>query len=139
MRLKLFESLKTRLPELEAILVKYNDHWRYEDHIYRFYHHSYKVFGLQSATQEIVEALRALLPDQKLNADFQAILDGGTDKTFSLEDNARWLEKTRPIMEAFFHARFFLHMAVRYGRELEGIPHNLPAGWAALLYLYRLR
>jgi hypothetical protein len=46
---------------------------------------------------------------------------------------------TRPIVEAFFHARFFLEMAVRYGNELDKAPHMLPSGWAALFYLYELR
>lgn len=45
---------------------------------------------------------------------------------------------TRPILEAFFHARFFLEMAVRYA-DLPGPPTSLPSGWAALLYLYELR
>lgn len=41
--------------------------------------------------------------------------------------------------EAFFHARFFLKMAVKYGEELDEAPSTLPSGWAALLYLYNLR
>jgi hypothetical protein len=63
----------------------------------------------------------------------------GTGKPFELEHNKRWLEVTRPIVEAFFHARYFLDMAVRYGRSLEELPMTLPSGWAALLYLYQLR
>jgi hypothetical protein len=43
------------------------------------------------------------------------------------------------MLEAFFHARYFLEMAVKYGRELELPPTLLPSGWAALLYLYNLR
>lgn len=137
---QLFESLKARRPELEALLAKYETQWRYEDRVYRFYHHSYKVFGLQDGTLEIVEVLRSLLPERGLNADFQAILQAGTGKTFSLEDNTRWLEVTRPIVEAFFHAQFFLQMAVKYGRDLEDLPGSpLSSGWAALLYLYDLR
>lgn len=57
---------------------------------------------------------------------------------FKTEDNARWTEVTRPILEAFFHARFFLEMAVRYA-DLEKPPLPLPSGYAALLYLYGLR
>ena len=45
---------------------------------------------------------------------------------------------TRPILEAFFHARFFLEMAVRHA-HLESPPSPLPSGYAALLYLYGLR
>ena len=49
------------------------------------------------------------------------LLMDNTGKRFTPEDNSRWTEVTRPILEAFFHARFFLEMAVRYGHleELE--------------------
>jgi len=55
------------------------------------------------------------------------------------QGNRRWLEVTRPIVEAFFHAQYFLEMAVRYGRQLKRPPRQLPSGWAAFLYLYDLR
>jgi hypothetical protein len=38
------------------------------------------------------------------------------------------------MVEAFFHARFFLEMAVRYA-HLEQPPNPLPSGYAGLLYL----
>lgn len=60
-------------------------------------------------------------------------------RTFKPAHNARWLEVTRPIVEAYFHAGCFLEVAVRYGRELEYPPRHLPSGWAAFLYLYGLR
>ncbi len=59
-------------------------------------------------------------------------------REFAPEDNARWAEVTRPIVEAFFHARFFVEMAVRYAR-LDRPPSLLPSGYAALLCLYGLR
>ena len=46
---------------------------------------------------------------------------------------------TRVFLEAFFHARFFLEMAVKYGKELPASPTLLPSGWAALLCLYNIR
>jgi hypothetical protein len=67
------------------------------------------------------------------------IVKEGTGKTFENEHNRRWPQETRPIVEAFFHARYFLEMAVRYGKDLEHPPRMLPSGWAALLYLYNLR
>jgi hypothetical protein len=45
----------------------------------------------------------------------------------------------RPIVEAFFHAKFMLTMAVKYGKKLKEAPNMLPSGWAALLYLYKMR
>lgn len=57
----------------------------------------------------------------------------------ALEDNARWLAVTRPMLEAFFHARFMVEVAARYGREPNAPPSRLPSGWAALLHLRGLR
>jgi hypothetical protein len=137
---ELLSNLKAALPRLEEVLATYNDHWGYEDPIYRFYHHSFKVYSLQSATSVITDALRALAPGgQELNEWFLKIVDDGTGKVFEHSHNARWLDHTRPIVEAFFHARYFLEMAVRYGRTLEAPPNCLPSGWAAFLYLYNLR
>lgn len=136
---QLLAALKVRYGEFEELLARFSDHWTFEDRIYRFYHHSFKVFHLQDYTLEIVDALRSLLPGRDLNSDFLIILEEGTGKTFTLEDNGRWLEVARPIVEAFFHARYFLEMAVRYGRELNDPPHVLPSGWAGFLYLFNLR
>lgn len=58
----LFKNLQTQLPELENLLVQCSNHWGYEDPIYRFYHHSFKVYGLQDHTTKIVQALQALAP-----------------------------------------------------------------------------
>ena len=88
---------------------------------------------------EIVEVLQSLSPNLKLNDWFLSIVHEGTGKDFNMEDNVRWLEVTRPILEAFFHARYFLEMAVKYGHELKSPPNMLPSGWASFLYLYNLR
>ena len=135
----LLASLKRDLPELEALLAESSSHWGYEDPIYRFYHQSWKVYGIQEATSRIVERLKALAPDRPLDGWFTAIVEEGTGRRFSVEDNRRWPVATRPILEAFFHARYFLEMAVKYGRELERPPQIIPSGWAAILCLYGLR
>jgi hypothetical protein len=135
----LFSRLKGQLATLEALLEECSGQWGYEDPIYRFYHHSFKVYLLQEKTTKIVEALRALAPERQLDAWFLEIVSAGTRRTFELAHNVRWLEETRPIVEAFLHARYFLEMAVRYGKELERPPSLLPSGWAAILSLYRLR
>lgn len=135
----LFNNLKASVGDLEKLLEEYSSHWGYEDRVYRFYHQSFKVYGLQEATGAIVAALQALAPERKLNDWFTQIVKDGTGKTFEQQHNRRWLEVTRPIVEAFFHARYFLEMAVRYGKELKAPPRTMPSGWAALLYLYNLR
>lgn len=135
----LFQNLKAHLPELETLLAQCTNHWGYEDPIYRFYHHSFKVYGLQDQTIKMVQALQALAPQTRLNEQLLRIVKAGTGKVFKNSDNRRWDSVTRPILEAFFHARFFLEMAVKYGHELPAPPNTLPSGWAALLYLYNLR
>jgi hypothetical protein len=135
----LFKNLKTELFVLEKLLEDCSGPWGYEDSIYRFYHQSYKVYHLQGQTKEIVSKLQTLLPGVPLNEWFMQIIKEGTGKTFAKEDNRNWLAVTRPILEAFFHARYFLEMAVRHGKELDFLPSLLPSGWAAFLYLYNLR
>ena len=135
----LLANIKQRVPELEKLLQHAQSHWGYEDCVYRYYHQSWKVFGVQSTTTQIVKTLRELLPDVELNGRFLAIIESGTGKQFTNETNKNWDATTRPLLEAFFHARFMLEMVVKYGRELDEPPQILPSGWAAVLYLYGLR
>lgn len=135
----LLANIKQHLPELEALLGRTRSHWEYEDFVYRFYHHSFKVFGVQRLTTTIVAALRELLPDATMNSDFIAIIEEGTGRVFTTDMNATWTATTRPLLEAFFHARFVLEMVVKYGPTLDTPPEMLPSGWAAVLYLYGLR
>jgi hypothetical protein len=123
---------------LKALLDASSDHWGFEDPVHRFYHQSFKVLWLQHRTDAIVQRLRDLLPGRPLHPWFLDIVRRGTGKEFATSDNDRWTLVTRPIVEAFFHARFFLEMAVRYAK-LETPPRPLPSGYAALLHLYQLR
>ena len=136
---KLLANIKQHLPELEKLLAEADDHWGMEDCVYRFYHQSFKVYCLQNFTTAICTALASLLPDRPLNAWFSQIVAEGTGKTFDMSHNEDWLRHTRPIVEAFFHAHYFLQMACKYGRELNEPPSALPSGWAAVLYLFDLR
>ncbi len=134
----LLGKLREHRASLTDLFASNSDHWGYEDRVYRFYHQSFKVYHVQEQTKAIVAALRALAPDSPLNEWFVEIVNQGTGREFTLDDNARWTSVTRPILEAFFHARFFLEMAVRYA-NLESPPRPLPSGYAVLLYLYGLR
>jgi hypothetical protein len=127
-------------PELRRVLENVNDSWCYEDCIYRFYHQSLKVFELQNATKAIVDVLTTIAPEARpFCSFFSEIVQHGTGRKFSLADNQHWLERAAPIVQAFFHARYFLEMAAKYAAELAEPPEVLPSGWAALLCLYGLR
>ena len=139
---ELLDNIKADLPNLENLLETYSSGWNYEDPIYRFYHESFKVYDLQDDTQKIVNALRNLSvnKDQKLNGYFEEIIyQGAQNKEWKVEHNQDWYNQTVPFVNAFFHAKFFLEMAVKYGNELEKAPQIRPYGWSALLNLYNLR
>jgi hypothetical protein len=141
MEKELLTNIKAKLPELDGLLQEMRSHWEYEDPVYRFYHQSFKVYALQNETKRIVAALRSIAPNgTTFSPMFEEICQAGASgKHFEPEHNVNWTMHTRPFVEAFFHAKFFLEMAVKYGRELEEPPHMLPSGWAALLCLYNLR
>lgn len=61
------EALKQRRTALNRLL-KGTKFGGYASRVYRFYSQSFKVFHLQEQTEEIVNELRALLPERELNA-----------------------------------------------------------------------
>lgn len=134
----LLQRIQERKPELEAMLQLMNKHWTYEDPVYRFYHHSFKVYYLQSETEDAVRLLQSLLPGRSMNQDFSQIVAEGTGRVFDTSHNQDWGRHTRPIVEAFFHSKFMIEMAVRYS-GLPEPPQLMPSGWAAFLYLFDLR
>ena len=135
----LLQNIKQHLPKLEELLAQVEAHWGIEDGFYRFYHQSFKVYHLQHMTEEIRNALQGLLPNHAMNRWFSEIVSQGTGLQFEVSHNKDWLGHTRPIVEAFFHAHYFLKMAVKYGKGLETAPDCMPSGWAAVLYLFDLR
>ena len=135
----LLQSLKNDLPALEKLLEEAGSHWGFEDPFYRFYHQSFKVFHLQDLTGRIVEVLRKHNQGKGLNPWFLEIVAQGTGQTFTTEANLDWTNRARPILEAFFHAKTFLALAVQYAKSLDHAPQMMPSGWAAVLYLYNVR
>jgi hypothetical protein len=89
--------------------------------------------------EEETGKLLALAPHLKLNSYFSKIAAEGTGKSFDTSHNANWLKHTRPIVEAFFHARHMLVMVCKYAGEPSEPPQALPSGWATVLYLYDVR
>lgn len=143
-RRQILKNFRDNLDKLRELWNKVNKEWNYDDGIYRFYHHSYKVVHLQPFTLEIVELLTSLKPtniEVTIDPMFMQIVNEGTGKEFKHAWNSEWLASTRQIVEAFFHARFFLEMAFNAAMTMEGEGDKgmLPSGWAAILYFYGLR
>ncbi len=138
---QLLANIKASISALDTLLEEISSHWVYEDPIYRFYYQSFKVYSLQNITRRIVDALRDLAPEgQSLCKEFEEIIkEGVSGKEFKHEHNEKWTHHTRPFVEAFFHAKFFLEMVVKYGKEIEEPLEMLTSGWAAVLCLYDLR
>lgn len=136
---RLLDAIKARLAELEQLRLQFTV--MYEDRVYRFYHSSFKVYSLQDTTLRTVELFSSIAEatDNKLCEWFEQIVADGTRKEFEMEHNSSWPQHTRPIVEAFLHAKYFWEMMIKYGNELETAPAMLPDGWAAILELYNQR
>ena len=151
------------MPELTVLLATMNA--RCEDGVYRFYHGSFKVYTLQSCTEHAVEIVLALAPNPALDSRFVEIMLAGTGTEFGVvKGEESGPDAPRHVVEAFFHARYFVEMLCKYGEhaaELEESLHRLvqiitlcklekppyklfegdplPSGWAAVLELFHLR
>jgi hypothetical protein len=79
-----------------------------------------------------------LLPDRPLHKKFSEIVADGTGIQFDYSHNEDWPRHTRPIVEAFFHAHYFLKLTCKYGPQLDRMPERPPSGWAAVLSLFDL-
>ncbi|MGI8655579.1 MAG: hypothetical protein ACR2LC_10195 [Pyrinomonadaceae bacterium] len=136
---ELLANMKERLPEIEKLLADF--HSGEEDGIYRFYHQSFKTFNLQYLVRRARDLFSGIAPGNALvNAWFAAICEDALDHEFdSGRTNDNWMVETRPLLEAFWHCKYFLEQMLRYGRELKAAPQMLPSGWAAILCLYNMR
>ncbi|MBI4416682.1 MAG: hypothetical protein HY557_06845 [Euryarchaeota archaeon] len=125
----LLKAIKRHIPELKEWASDYVESpWGYEDGMYRFYHHSFKVMALRGAAEKAVDLFRRIGP-RRLNPDFETIVRR------SMTDDA----KASDVVMAFLHTKYFVEVMIRYGTELEEPPSVLPSGWASVLYLYNMR
>jgi hypothetical protein len=133
---RLLRALQTHRRELQRL---FDDAQRdEEDIVYRYYHRSFKAYDAQSVVGAAVSLFKRLLPGESLNENFLKIVGAGTPGKWKPEHNERWAEIVRPQLEAFFHVRYFLAMALKYS-ELRRQPRFMPCGWASLLYLWNMR
>lgn len=138
---ELISNIRSRHDELSSLLENVSDKWGYDDSIYRFYSQSFKVYKVQAMTQQIVEMLRSLAPEgTTFNSFFVEIIQtGASGKKFDSTQNEQWTQHTRPIVEAFFHARYFLEAAVKNVKYMDATSMTQPPGrMAALFALFNL-
>ena len=137
---ELLKNIKAKMPELEKLCEDINSDNYYDDAVYRFYNTSFKVYWIQGITKMIIDILKDLAPkDCEYNSYFKNIFEEGTGKKFYREHNKEWEKHTRPMLEAFFHAKYFLDMTVKFGKKFDEAPELLDFGWAGLLSFYGLR
>jgi hypothetical protein len=136
----LLKNIKSNLELFQNIDEFVSDEWVSVDLIYRFWHQSFKVYGLQEATLKMYEALKMVSPNNdQLNPWFEDIIKNGTGKVFELSFNKDWVTHTKPIVDAFLHAKFFLEQVLKSACSLDEAPTLLPSYWAAVLELYQIR
>jgi hypothetical protein len=135
---QLLERIKARLPELEGLAAEFNA--AEEDFVYRYYHNSYKVFNLQEDILKAFKIIREIGGEaDPPHIEYAQIVKAGTENGFGKDTNANWQVETRPILEAFWHTKYFLNMMVMYAKLDDPVPSPIGSGWASVLYLYELR
>ena len=136
---ELLQNIKDQRNSIEALLASYKK--LEPDLVYRFYHQSFKVFGMVQLIREANKLFSDLAPEAAfLNQWYVKITRTALAKKFEgSETNRHWLEAILPITQAFWHAKYFLEQMLVAADELEEAPQILPSGWAAVLYLYDLR
>jgi hypothetical protein len=98
--------IKARLPELEELARALDE--AEEDGLYRFYHGSYKVFYLQDPVKEAFALIKEIGGESDPpHYEYTRIVEAGTAHDFSESTNANWDAETKPILEAFWHTKYF--------------------------------
>ena len=140
---RLLQNIKDNLEEATSLAnnIFYVGLGNYEDLVYRYYHHSFKVFRAQEYTKTIFDFLEKIKPtDKELNPLFANIIYKGINQNFDKElHNPAWEYYVEPIINAFLHSVHLLEMIIKYGNKLEEPPKTLPSGWATLLVVYQIR
>ena len=141
-RQRLFKNIQENKEEILSLHKKYCC-YVYEDRVYRFYHASLKVFWLQDAISDTLKLLHKLSPRRRPNEldeyFIKIIEDAQKEGEFKREYNEDFSKHARPVLEAYFHCKYFIDMLVK-SLEFEENPRGgITSGWGAILELYNLR
>lgn len=136
---ELIQSILEHKDEVYKLLEKaYHRFGGKEDMVYRFYHHSFKVYAVQNWTSEAYLLFRKF-SSEEMNDTFIRILREGTSKPFSMEHNGNWYEEAKPLLDSYLHMIHLMELVVKYGIEGTDKDRSGDPGWFTVLYLYRLR
>jgi hypothetical protein len=84
----LLDRIRERLPQIEELLVEIADPWGEEDAVYRFYHQSSKVFGLQQVTKKAFKLIEEIGGEtDPLDTWYCQIVKEGTEADFRDDTN----------------------------------------------------
>jgi hypothetical protein len=134
----LFLRIKARLQELEDVAATLEE--AEEDGVYRLYHGSYKVFNLQDPVETAFELIKEIGGESDPPYfEYVQIVEAGTTNKFSATTNENWEAETKPILEAFWHTKYFINMMVKYAEDFEKVEMPTRPGMAEVLYLFELR
>ena len=122
---RLLAETKAKIIEIENLKIRFDAYE--EDFVYRFYHQSFKLFYVKDLIRDARNLFEKIAPHgTELNPWFTHIVNDGIEKEFELEKtNPNWLSETRPILEAYWHTRYFVNQLARFGRELDKCPQLL--------------
>lgn len=108
--------------------------------LYKFYSQSFKAYHLQDFTLQAHNLFKSIAgtASLQLHEGFEQIIAEGTGSTFDMSHNADWLTHTRPIVEAFLHAKYMVEMMVRLNTAEPGSLRHVQAYQAVTVLFRRL-
>ena len=111
----------------------------YTRSLYKFYSQSFKVYHLQDFTLKVHSLFKSIADATalQLHEGFEQIIAEGTGSTFDMSHNVDWLTHTRPIVEAFLHAKYMVEMMIRLNTAEPGSLRHVQA-YQAVMVLFRM-
>lgn len=138
---KLLQNVHNSLPTLYEMVSNITREWNSTDSLYRFYHHSFKMYNIQTATLAIVTALKTLDPKETpyFDESFEKLIADGTGREWERWHNKCWNQFGNAMFLAYFHAEAVLLSLLRSAETLDHSPIMLPSPWALCLEVFCLR
>lgn len=140
---ELFRNAKNMLPEMQRIFKNITcPGGGLAHYVYRFYHHSYKMYRVQEATSEMLSLFVRIDP-KKVRAfapEFDTIVNNGLDIEKAEWHNQCWNQIGNAMFLAFFHCKSVLEMLMWSVQQCTEAQNKwLSEPWAGCLSVFCLR